>query len=1424
MTTGKRCGPANPSIVNKVSGHAVEQVRRQIAGTVLLAILLMGLPTLVSNIVNDFKLSAPDSPGASLALIFKPGTIAYLVGICLLIFRKKLPLGLISATCVTLLVIVGIQSLFDLGFIGSGMLFFMIACALGAMFFDGWRALVPAIVSIAAIAMGGWLWVNGVRTFYFDPAEYATSWNTYVVRMITIVFFLAIIVGSIRKMNGFLAGSLRAQTLMNEDLRESEEKYRALVEAALESIFIAQDGMIRFCNKSFSDFSGYTLEGLTDRPFTELIHPDDRQTVVDRYVQRLEGKEVPSRYTFRFVDASGNTRWADMAVSLISWEGKPASLCVAADITERRLAESARKEAFEKLRVREEQYEFITANVMDLIAYAGSDGRYRYVSPSCRAILGYDPADPESVAGFRTLHPDDRDRITGLYSDAISRKESSLRYEARLRHKDGRHVPFEVSVKILYDERGAYSGFLLTGRDITDRKRAEEALRESRDHFQSLVDNIPGITYRCRLDRDWTMHYMSDSVEPLTGYHAVEFIQNAVRTFESVIHPEDTAFVRQSVNTAAAEGLQWDIEYRVRHKDGVIRWVHEKGRGVHGEDGKVAFLDGFILDITERKQAVEALQASEKRAALQRTAIAELVLDQVFTEDNITIALQRICEFITATLGIARASVWTLTEDGSELRCVSLYEADSKKHSGGAILKAADLPNYFAAIKSENRIYAEDAQKDPRTSELTESYLKVLGITSMLDAGIVIEGRLDGVICSENIGPMRKWYPDEESFISTAAAIVAQLFLNIERKRAEEALRENEQRYQTIFNTSPVMFWLKDTANNIIQINKAAADFEGVGPFEINGRSCYDLYPREQAEGYYQDDLQVIHSGKPKFGIIEKHTPPGTDRAIILETGKVPILDQNGKVTGVLAFAVNISERHEMEVAVKTSEAKFRSIVESSPVGYHIYNLEEDGRLVFSMFNQAADIILRTSHGPFIGREILEAFPGLAGTDIPEIYMAVARGELGTQNFEAPYDHGSIHGVYEVRVFRSAPGQAVVNFIDITARKRAEEEWEKLHAQLAQAQKMESVGRLAGGVAHDFNNMLGVILGHTELALGRVGPDEPLRSDLEEIGRSARRSADLTRQLLAFARRQTIAPKVLDLNETVEGMLTMLRRLIGEDIDVAWKPGDELWPVMMDPSQIDQVLVNLCVNARDAIAGVGKVTIETDNAVLEEEYCAGHEGFVPGDYVLLAVSDDGRGMDAETLSHIFEPFFTTREAGRGTGLGLSTVFGAVKQNNGFINVYSEPGRGTVFKVFLPRHAAGSARRKEERGLREATRGSETILLVEDEPMILKVATTMLETLGYTVLAASTPGEAIRLARDHPGRIDLLMTDVVMPEMNGRDLARNLLSIHPDIRRLFMSGYTANVIAHRGVLDEGVHFLQKPFSMKDLGEKIREALE
>ncbi len=395
---------------------------------------------------------------------------------------------------------------------------------------------------------------------------------------------------------------------------------------------------------------------------------------------------------------------------------------------------------------------------------------------------------------------------------------------------------------------------------------------------------------------------------------------------------------------------------------------------------------------------------------------------------------------------------------------------------------------------------------------------------------------------------------------------------------------------------------------------------------------------------------------------------------------------------------------------------------------------------------------------------------------------------------------------------------------DINERKLAEEKNEKLQAQLTQAQKMESVGRLAGGVAHDFNNMLGVILGNVELVLDRIGPDDPLHADLEEIRKAAQRSVDLTRQLLAFARKQTIVPKVLDLNDTVEGMLKMLRRIIGEDIALDWKPGQGLWPVKMDPAQIDQMLANLCVNARDAIAGVGKITVETRNTVLDEEYCAQQAGFTPGEYVMLIVNDDGCGMDSKTLLLLFEPFFTTKEMGKGTGLGLATLYGSVKQNNGFINVYSELGRGTTFNIYLPRHAAQTEPLPKQAPVQTVPCGHETILLVEDEPAILKMTTIMLERQGYTVLAASCPAEAISLAREQAGRIDLIMTDVIMPEMNGCDLAKNISTICPNLKRLFMSGYTANIIAQHNVLDEGVNFIQKPFSAHDLAGKVHEALE
>ena len=396
---------------------------------------------------------------------------------------------------------------------------------------------------------------------------------------------------------------------------------------------------------------------------------------------------------------------------------------------------------------------------------------------------------------------------------------------------------------------------------------------------------------------------------------------------------------------------------------------------------------------------------------------------------------------------------------------------------------------------------------------------------------------------------------------------------------------------------------------------------------------------------------------------------------------------------------------------------------------------------------------------------------------------------------------------------------------DITERKQAETDREILQAQLIQSQKMESVGRLAGGVAHDFNNMLGVILGNVEFLLDEVDCASPLHEDLMEIRKATERSTDLTRKLLAFARKQPMAPEVIDLNETVKGMLKMLRRIIGEDIECVWLSGEDLWPVKMDPSQIDQILANLCVNARDAITDVGKITIETAPTTFDKEYCGKNPECVPGEYIMLAVDDNGCGMDKETMSKLFEPFFTTKEAGKGTGLGLATIYGIVKQNNGFIDVHSEPHHGTCFRIYLPRYmGAIEPIPKKELAPPSTTQGHETILLVEDEPAFLKMTATMLKHLGYTVISAATPIEAIHLSETYAGDIHLLMTDVVMPEMNGRDLAKRLLSLYPNLKCLFMSGYTANIINYQGTLEAGVNFIQKPFSKQALEISLIKALE
>ncbi|HET98152.1 MAG TPA: transporter substrate-binding domain-containing protein [Desulfurivibrio alkaliphilus] len=518
----------------------------------------------------------------------------------------------------------------------------------------------------------------------------------------------------------------------------------------------------------------------------------------------------------------------------------------------------------------------------------------------------------------------------------------------------------------------------------------------------------------------------------------------------------------------------------------------------------------------------------------------------------------------------------------------------------------------------------------------------------------------------------------------------------------------------------------------------------------------------------------------------------------------------------------------ERTAELRESESFVRMVMDHLPVGISVNSV--DPTVKFSYMNDNFPRFYRTTREALISGDFWESVyedPRFREEIRQRVLADCASGDPERMHWdEVPITRRGRETSYITARNVPIPGKGLMASMvwDVTERVRAAGEREKLQEQLLQARKMESVGQLAGGVAHDFNNMLSVIMGYTEMAIAEMDPDDRLCGDLHEIRNAAERSANITRQLLAFARRQIIAPEVLDLNERVGSTLKMLRRLIGEDIELAWLPGAGVWPIKIDPSQLDQLLANLCVNARDAIAGVGKITIESQNVTFDEAYCAHHQEAVLGDFTLLMVSDDGRGMERSVREHIFEPFFSTKGVGEGTGLGLATVYGIVKQNEGFINVYSEPGKGTTFKICLPRHP-GDADELAVEDSRESPRAQgETVLLVEDERAILRMGQKMLEKLGYRVLAAGSPREALALVGGHSGGIELLITDVVMPGMNGRELAEKLLGRYPNLKVLYMSGYTANVIAHRGVLDEGVHFIPKPFAEQELAVKVRLVLD
>ena len=1032
------------------------------------------------------------------------------------------------------------------------------------------------------------------------------------------------------------------------------------------------------------------------------------------------------------------------------------------DITGRKLAEESLEGALQHLNAHMDN---------SPLAVIEFDPMFRIIrwSKEAERIFGWSAKEVEgkSISEIKWVYEDDEKLVQkesiGLFK---GEHEHSLNVNRNYR-KDGSVIYCEWYDSAIYDTQGNMVSILSLVLDITKRKQAEVALRESEEKYRTLFENMKqGVFFQSSNGKLFDVNKAALEIFGLTenqfiGKTSYDPLWEVFDITGNPIPPELHPSMVALNNGQPIRNCLIAIKNLLENKN---RWliINVTPQFLPG-DGKPFQVFVSMHDITELKLAEEALKESEETYRVLVEGLPDVVMRfdrdgrHLFVSDNV-----------------------------SEVVNIKAYQFIGKTH------RDLGFPEELCRFWEE-------------------------AIQSVFDSGAPFE--TEYTFESKNGPAIHNWriVPERDKQGKVLSALSISHDITAQRKA--------EQDYRTLFHEMLDGFALHEiicdeTGSPVdyrfLAINPAFERMTGLKAENAVGRTVLETLPG--TEKYWIDIYgKVALTGEPAF--FENFS---ADLKKYFEvTAFRPAPNQFACIFS------DITERKRAEENLLQSEMRLKNAQTLALVGNWEINLNtkkvwasEESFNIYGIERENEELPL-----DLVQKTVLPEYRDNLDIALKKLLAKEAGYDEEFQIKQ--HNTGNIlflHSKAELVLAQDGTPLKVIGVLqDITERKHAEEENTKLEAQLIQAQKMEAVGRLAGGVAHDFNNILTVIMANSELALVSLDTDDSLKEEINEIKEASLRAADLTRQLLAFARKQTITPKILDLNDTIAGMLKMLSRLIGEDIDLVWKPGSNLWPIKVDPSQIDQILANLSVNARDAIAGVGRLSIETENVIFDDTYCDDHPGSIPGDYVMLAVSDTGAGMDSKTIEQIFDPFFTTKEVGKGTGLGLATVYGIVKQNNGFINVYSEPGHGTTFKIYLPRVQALSDVYNVEPKL-SAARGTETVFIAEDEEKILRLGKNILESYGYTVIAAQNPQEIIALAQKHEGPIHLLITDVVMPGMNGKELRDNLMTQWPDMKTLFMSGYTANIIAHHGVIDEGIQFLQKPFSVNTLALKVREALD
>jgi PAS domain S-box-containing protein len=1136
-------------------------------------------------------------------------------------------------------------------------------------------------------------------------------------------------------------------------LKESEDRFRVLMDASPDGILVHQDGAAVYANAAMADMLSYdSAEELVGLGTYDFIPPEEREETAARRARREAGETV-GLVESRIVRRDGVGVESERSGALTTWNGRPAHLLLVRDISGRKAGEFVREQFLGALEYLPSAVALFDAEER-LVAW---NSRFARMPEAARPLLRRGATMEELLRG--------RAACGDAPAEALQSREATEAWvAARMELFRSKSGPFEMFMRgewrLALNERLPNGGTVLVSSDISALKAREQALRESEAQFRGvfeasgsgivLIDNRVGYV---RVNRAFC---------DFVGYEEHELAGMAPFDFAL---PEDAEHVKSRVAAVLnGEISGYQDERRYVHRSGQLRWALVTVRAIETEDDR-SMLVGIVQDITARKRTEQALVASEARFRSVFEA-GGAGINLVGTDRRFIAANRAFCEFT----GYSEEELRTMTP-------VALAVPDEQE------ALAERLQAMRTGIRSGY--------------ELERRYVHRSGRILWGVAYISVLPQAD---------------PDETVIISVVQDITA-------RKQMEEALTLSEARFRDFAEAASDSFWEMGTDFRFSWLSEGRDRFGGFATSEWLGRTRWDLADPEDMRTHAQkwaDHRADLEARRP-FRDFQYPVRAPHGRLRYLSVSGRPVFAEDGAFQGFRGTATDITERMQ---AMEETRRLFDAI---EAMDESVLLLDPEDRIVYS------NSVFRRRNRP------MESYlaPGTSFRDFLRVFArrggvaeAVGREEEWLQ--ERMRRHADPYGQFEMRSFDGTPllvtekrlanGGTVIIAMDISALKHTE-------AQLVQSQKMEAVGQLTGGVAHDFNNLLTVVLGNLNLLRERMNRDSPEYKMVQPAIRAAERGATLTARLLAFSRRQALTPSVINVGKAIAEMTALMRRVLGENIEIETVVDGGLWSCEVDPTQLENALLNMALNARDAMPEGGKLTVEAGNARLDDEYAASQLEVSPGRYVMLSVTDTGVGMSPEVRSRVFDPFFTTKEVGRGTGLGLSMVYGFVKQSGGHISVYSEPGEGTTFKIYLPRVITRDDRSRSVASAPGDERGrGELILVVEDDADVRALTMVMLEDLGYRVVAAESAETARERLAAEPD-IALLLTDVVLPGgTSGRTLAESLVEARPGLRVLYMSGYTENAIIHHGRLDEGIQLLQKPFRKADLQRKVRRALD